>query len=458
MLLALSAGTANAADDLISNIFGGDKPAAAAPQPQRLPRQSAPKVERKPVAKGIENRIHPNRRTGKEGSAEAKLDIEQARELYIRRKTRLEEIKASQSELSRDKRTLAANRARLQARLVETARSLRLSEKRLTEIEARLGETRVKMKEQRAKLEDKSQQLSALFSLMQGLSRQPPPLLITHTSDALKMIRSGMVLATFYADVEKLASQLTTEVDALEATAKEAALQEQRRKNEQAQNIRIKAQLDLLLSENREQIQANAATLDNLRSATKINMASMKSLEDMLPALSTGAGQATAEAKTGELSPDATKVAFQAGKMKPSIPFAAAQGLLPLPVQGKALVNFGQTTQDGSPSKGIHLESRPGAQVISPCDGQVLFAGPFRSYGQLLIINPGGGYHVVIAGMERIEVEQGQFVLAGEPVAAMGPEIRTDEKTPNRPTLYVEFRRDQQSVDPAPWWSAGGKG
>jgi septal ring factor EnvC (AmiA/AmiB activator) len=129
-----------------------------------------------------------------------------------------------------------------------------------------------------------------------------------------------------------------------------------------------------------------------------------------------------------------------------------------MPVQGKALVNFGQTTEDGSPSKGIHLESRPGAQVISPCDGQVLFAGPFRSYGQLLIIDAGGGYHVVIAGMERIEVEQGQFVLAGEPLAAMGSETRADGTTPKRPSLYVEFRREQQSVDPAPWWSAGGKG
>ncbi|ADP72454.1 Peptidase M23 [Rhodomicrobium vannielii ATCC 17100] len=460
VFLAFSPEAARAADDLISNIFGSgdaEKATGAASPSQRSPGQSAPRVRAsKPLSKGIENRIKPSRRSGKEGTAEAKLDNEQARELYIRRKARLEEIKARQGELSRDKRTLANNRARLQARLVETARSLRLSEKRLSEIETRLAETREKMKEQQTKLDSKSQQLSALFSLMQGLSRQPPPLLITHTRDALKMIRSGMVLATFYADVEKLATQLTADVDALEAIEKDAALQEQRRRIEQAQSFRIKAQLDLLIAENREQIQANAATLESLGSASKINVASIKSLEDMLPAIS--ASKAEADNKANEFKPDATRVALQAGRMKPSIPFAAAQGLLPVPVQGKALVNFGQTTEDGSPSKGIHLESRPGAQVISPCDGQVLFAGPFRSYGQLLIIDAGGGYHVVIAGMERIEVDQGQFVLAGEPLAAMGSETRADGTTPKRPSLYVEFRREQQSVDPAPWWSAGGKG
>ncbi|MBT3070480.1 peptidoglycan DD-metalloendopeptidase family protein [Rhodomicrobium sp. Az07] len=456
-LLAFSPEASRAADDLISNFFGsGDAEKAGAQSPSGPPATRA--RASRPVNKGIKNRINPRRRSGKKGSAEAKLDIEQARELYIRRKMRLEEIKARQGELARDRRTLANNRARLQSRLVETARSLRQSEKRLSQLEVRLAETREKMKEERAKLDAKSEQLSALFALMQGLSRQPPPLLITHTRDALKMIRSGMVLATFYADVEKLATQLTADVDALEAIEKDAALQEQRRRIEQAQNIRIKAQLDLLLSENREQIQATAATLERLRSATKINMAGIRSLEEMLPAISAAASKAEADSKGSEFKPDATRVALQAGRMKPSIPFAAAQGLLPMPVQGKALVNFGQTTEDGSPSKGIHLESRAGARVVSPCDGQVLFAGPFHSYGQLLIIDPGGGYHVVIAGMERIEVEQGQFVLAGEPLAAMGSETRADGATPQRPSLYVEFRREQQSVDPAPWWSAGGKG
>lgn len=451
----------------LPSLFGQQNDKTPAPQqvpPVRVVQQ--PKLKPKPVP-GVQNRVNPNRRQGKEGSQEAKIDADQARELYIRRKLRLEQIKSQQQELTKDKRALATNRARMQARLIETARALRLSEKRLSEIEERLSTTRTKIKEQREKLDDKSAQMSALFVLMQGMSRQPPPMLITHSHDALRMIRSGMVLATFYGDIEKLATQLSQEVALLETAQRDAESQEQRRKAEQIQNSRLKSQIDLLLIENREQLETTAASMDSLKSATKINMASIKSLEQMLPALDAEVEKKSdlssyeAELKKGstELSPNAAKLAMlQPGRMKPSIPFASAQGLLPMPVQGKALIKFGENDLDGAASKGVHLETRPGAQVISPCDGWILYAGPFRTYGQLLIINPGGGYHVVIAGMDRIQATQGQFVLAGEPIAAMGSETRSGEKTPSRPTLYVEFRRDQQSIDPAPWWSAGGKG
>jgi len=416
--------------------------------------------------RGVQNRISPKRRTGKVGSAEAKIDAEQARELYIRRKLRLEQIQAQQRELSKDKVTLATNRARMRARRIETAHALRLSEKRMTEIEERLAETRARAKEQREKLDEKSAQMSTLFTMMQGMSREPPPLLITHTRDALKMIRSGMVLATFYGDIEKLAAQLSDEVNTLEAVQKEAELQEHRRKAEQAQNSRLKTQIELLLMENRNHLEANAASLENLKSASKINTAGIKSLEEMLPVLDAEAGKkpdlllkGEEDNKGLEASPGAGKVAMlQPGRMQPAIPFANSQGLLPLPVQGKILMRFGQWDQNGAPSRGIHLETREDAQVVSPCDGLILYAGPFRSYGQLLIINPGGGYHVVIAGMDRIDAQQGQYVLAGEPIAAMGAETHTAERSPKRPTLYVEFRRDQQSIDPEPWWSSGGKG
>lgn len=101
-------------------------------------------------------------------------------------------------------------------------------------------------------------------------------------------------------------------------------------------------------------------------------------------------------------------------------------------------------TTDRPPRQGDLARRRPRARVCSPCDGAVLFAGPFRSYGKLLIINGGGGYHVVLAGMDRIGVELGQFVLAGEPVGQMGargPAAATSDGGTGRPVLYVEFEK-----------------
>jgi septal ring factor EnvC (AmiA/AmiB activator) len=417
-----------------------DAPATPAPAPIVRP---APKV------------THPAPRPP--ARPEAKLDPAQARQLYYLRKQRLEQIRAQQDEVARDQRTLTTNRARMHARLVETAKALSLSEKRLTEIEERLAQTRAKIKDEREKFEDKTVQMSTLFMLLQGMSKQPPPVMFTHTKDALRMIRSGMVLAAFYADVEKLAKQISDEVDRLDSAEKDAEQQELRRKTEQVQNAKLKSQIDLLLIENGEQLEIAQETLVNLKNASEINLAGLKSLEEVLPVLDAAAkkGQAAAQAKGAA---GAQIASMQPGGMAATIVFGNSQGLLPMPVQGKLLIRFGEAGTDGAASKGVHIETRPSAQVVSPCDGTVLYAGPFRSYGQLLIIDPGGGYHVVIAGMDRIQVTQGQSVLVGEPVATMGAEPRSGEKTASRPTLYVEFRREQQSIDPAPWWSAGGKG
>jgi septal ring factor EnvC (AmiA/AmiB activator) len=79
-----------------------------------------------------------------------------------------------------------------------------------------------------------------------------------------------------------------------------------------------------------------------------------------------------------------------------------------------------------------------------------------KNYGRVLIINAGGGYHVVLAGMDAIQVNIGQFVLAGEPVATMAAPVPPGQNSgpPAKPSLYVEFRKDQRPIDPDPWWSS----
>jgi septal ring factor EnvC (AmiA/AmiB activator) len=92
----------------------------------------------------------------------------------------------------------------------------------------------------------------------------------------------------------------------------------------------------------------------------------------------------------------------------------------------------------------------------------VVYAGPFRSYGQVLILNAGDGYHVVLAGMERVNAALGQFVLGGEPIASMGAtqlaSIGEVDHTSAQPILYVEFRKDGTAIDSAPWWASAKDG
>jgi septal ring factor EnvC (AmiA/AmiB activator) len=97
---------------------------------------------------------------------------------------------------------------------------------------------------------------------------------------------------------------------------------------------------------------------------------------------------------------------------------------------------------EGGPARGLTLLAPPGARVVAPCAGAVVFAAPFRSYGRLVILECAAGQHLVLGGLERLDVAAGQRLRAGEPVGVLG--------TGQRPTLYVELRRRGEAVDPRP--------
>ena len=85
---------------------------------------------------------------------------------------------------------------------------------------------------------------------------------------------------------------------------------------------------------------------------------------------------------------------------------------------GSVVRGLGEAGRAG-PANGVSYQAAPGARVVSPCAGRVVFAGPFRSYGLLLIVDCGGGWHAVLAGLDRLDAQAGQRVRAGEPVGVM---------------------------------------
>lgn len=173
--------------------------------------------------------------------------------------------------------------------------------------------------------------------------------------------------------------------------------------------------------------------------------------------ITTRSGEPPSLPKAPEASPGVTLIPststlpLGAGRLSPAIPFAKAVGRLPLPTAGKRVLRFGEQTRYSRKSQGVVFETRPNARITAPADGWVVYAGTFRSYGQLLIINTGGGYHIVMAGMARIDVQLGQFILASEPVGTMGGLAAQDGNA--APVLYVEFRKNGRPIDPSRWWA-----
>jgi septal ring factor EnvC (AmiA/AmiB activator) len=218
-----------------------------------------------------------------------------------------------------------------------------------------------------------------------------------------------------------------------------------------------KQRLDLLLQEKQALRERSVAALDEERRRSEELASRARSMKEFIQGLEKQAAAAVsaeerarreaeaAEQRRATLAAMPVPDGFRLAEPKP---FSQMQGRLPLPVAGRLSKAFGARDSNGGVMFGDMLATQSGA---------IVYAGPFRSYGQLLILDAGDGYHVVLAGMGRINVSLGQSVLAGEPVAAMG-EARVAStaafETGNTgPELYVEFRKDGKPVDPAPWWS-----
>ncbi len=118
----------------------------------------------------------------------------------------------------------------------------------------------------------------------------------------------------------------------------------------------------------------------------------------------------------------------------------------PWPVAGPVVRAFGAPGEGGA-SRGITLAAQPGARVVSPCGGRVAFAGPFRSYGRVVIVECGAD-HAVLAGLARLDTSTGDRVLAGEPLGSLP--LVAGSGTPGA-TLYMEVRRGGEPTDPRPW-------
>ncbi|MGB0694407.1 MAG: murein hydrolase activator EnvC family protein [Rhodospirillaceae bacterium] len=126
--------------------------------------------------------------------------------------------------------------------------------------------------------------------------------------------------------------------------------------------------------------------------------------------------------------------------------FRAAKGTLPLPARGSLISAFGDETETGDKVRGIRLKTRSNAQIVAPFHATVAFAGPFRAYGKILILEHGDGYHTLLAGLNELDGVPGQYVSPGEPIGRMGS---GDDQI-----LYLELRQKGQPIDPLPWLQA----
>ena len=415
-------------------------------------------------------------------AAEDDLSREEAQKKLDETSQKLQSSRAQEQGLAQDVAALAEARAKLNSDLIEAGKQVQASEAKLSGTEAKLAELTDQVTVIRNSITDRKETIVKMLSAMQRIGRTPPPALVTRRDDALAVVRSAMLLAQVFPELKYQADNLSQELDGL--VKLETGIREQR-DAEQSEADRLAAErgrIDKLLEEKKTKLAQSEAELSATRQAAEQQAAEETELNALIARLDEriakaevaqyDAEVATEKAlrareqqqalatpgneKVIEIKPESTKLAFASpARLKPAMPFELTKGTLPLPAQGKRLKRFGEADGVGGTLRGISLQTRGEARIIAPTDGWVVYAGPFRSYGNLLIINAGGGYHVLLAGMGRIDVSLGQFVLAGEPVAVMGAALQAGQgnNDNSRPVLYVEFRKDGRPIDPGPWWA-----
>jgi murein hydrolase activator len=388
---------------------------------------------------------------------------------------RAEQRKSTEAEqrLTTENSAIADERRRLNQSLIGSASRIRATEERIAAMEVRLHELETKEADIRGSLDGRRTQIAEILAALQRIGRRPPPAVFVRAQDAIESLRIAMSLEAVLPQMRSEANKLQVELTTLEHVKGEKAAEHTQLAAELADLAIMQKNMASLVDER----QARQAEVEQAIAAERQRAATLArqvdNLKDLIGKLepTTDGAKRSARASTrpsdDPKAPNGVRATLATlsdpGRMAPAVAFVSAKGTLALPVSGTKIRDFGAPDGSGANEKGISIATRPSAQVTAPCDGWVVYAAPYRSYGQLLILNVGGGYHVLLAGMERITVDPGQFVLTGEPVAVMGIGTRVASASaagPSsaigspQPVLYIEFRKDGTPIDSSPWWAA----
>ena len=373
----------------------------------------------------------------------------------------LDQGRQKEQQLQETAEALAEELANLRSDGVQAAEEAQAHEAAVTALEAQLksltGDEAAKTE---ALARDRAHEAELLAALAR-LARNPPEALALGPMAPEDAIRSGILLGATVPRLQAEALALSRELAELTRLRAEIGRKRQALDFERRGLAKQRARIETLIQrktvlreqalrsaeearQHLEQLSAEAKDLHDLidrleaeRKAAEEREAEEKARLAAIPRgeASSGRGETVHAPPPVELDPTRPKTIRS---------FAKARGAMVFPVSGTLAVRYGELNEFGISNKGLTLIARPSAVVVAPFDGRIEFAGPFKGYGQILIIRHGDGYHSLLAGLDRIDGTVGDWLVAGEPVGAMA-------SGEPKPRLYLELRHDGQPINPLPW-------
>lgn len=373
---------------------------------------------------------------------EIKADEKPKPEDLIKIEKQLAIEKKESQELEKKAVIIGQEIAGIRQKMIATAKKVQNQEENLSGLETKLADLKQEQQTITNKLTKKNEQMTKVIAILQNIALKPAEMIVVQPLEPIDLIRSVILMSDSIPYIESSVNLIKEDLKKL------ASL----RANIQAQYSRIS-----LVKHNLEQEHNEIKKLHQQRlilkktTETESQLAAVRAkklaeqaddLRDLLKALA-NEKQIRASLKRTPTEMQ-TQAKTEVRSFDQQINFAQAKGRLSIPVRGSIITVYGEVTKTGSHAKGITIKTRSHAQVTAPFDGTVLFADVFRGYGPLLIIEHNGGYHTLMAGMEHIEVDVNQNLLAGEPIGTMPKD--------QEPNLYLEIRKNGHPVNPSPWF------
>lgn len=291
---------------------------------------------------------------------------------------------------------------------------------------------------QAARLAKRQQPLIRLTAALQSLARRPTVLALVQPGSLEDMVRVRAVLATTLPRVQAETALLRKDI------ARSRDLADQARRA-----ARLKREGSVELASRR----AALARLEAQARAQSRQLASTSRLEEER-ALGLGERARDLGSLVADIEASGTLrerlAALDGPVLRPPRPeqsqvienaapvLRAGRPAYRLPAMGQIVAGLGELSASGVRSRGLTIAARSGAQLIAPADGRIAFAGPYRGFGHIVIIEHVGGWTSLITGMARTPVKVGERVAQGDPIGRAAV---------NRPRITVELRRNGRPID-----------
>jgi septal ring factor EnvC (AmiA/AmiB activator) len=363
--------------------------------------------------------------------------------------------------------SIRMDKARLMDALIATAARVQDAERGVAAADQRVASLNDKAAALSRSLQARRGAIVEVLAAIQRMGANPPPAILVRSGDMAEAVRAATLLSAMTANLKTETDRLAHDIDDLSATRASIAEERERLAKAISSLTSEKARLSALVEARKDSLslaesalgsqQKRAADLAN-QAATLKDLIARIDAEEAQRKAQEQAARAADEHAARDIEAKAEKAqGVQPVRLRPEVAFSGVKGRLPLPVAGAILKTFGSSDGLGGTEHGVLVATLAGAVVSAPADGSILYSGPYRSYGRLLIIDAGEGYYVLLAGMERTYVSRGEAVLSGEPVGVVGDGSLKMAAAAGvgvaQPVLYIELRKDGTAIDPGPWWA-----